>query len=84
VKSVCQSWLGYDATQIDFVRILKGQGFTLSEIGTHAGLNDKSLMLALDPSLVREDQLSDGSKFGGADGVRPRQAQDSEYWVSMR
>ena len=59
----------YDATQIDFVRILKGQGFTLSEIGTHAGLDDTSLMLALDPSLVREDRLSDGSKFGDADGV---------------
>ena len=54
---------------IDFVQILKGQGFTLSEIGTHAGLNDTSLMLALDPSLVREDRLSDGSKFGSADGV---------------
>jgi creatinine amidohydrolase len=59
----------YDATQIDFVQILKGQGFTRSEIGTHAGLNDTSLMLALDPSLVREDQLSNGSKFGSADGV---------------
>jgi creatinine amidohydrolase len=58
----------YDAAQIDFVQILKSQGFTLSEIGTHAGLNDTSLMLALDPSLVREDRLSN-SKFGSADGV---------------
>jgi creatinine amidohydrolase len=61
----------YDAAQIDFVQILKGQGFTLSEIGTHAGLNDTSLMLALDPSLVREDRLSNSnlSKFETADGV---------------
>jgi creatinine amidohydrolase len=59
----------YDAAQIDFVRILKGQGFTLSEIGTHAGLSDTSLMLALDPSLVREDRLANFSKFGSADGV---------------
>ena len=59
----------YDAAQIDFAQILKGQGFTPSEIGTHAGLNDTSLMLALDPSLVREDRLADGSKFGSADGV---------------
>jgi creatinine amidohydrolase len=59
----------YDAAQIDFGQILKGQGFTASEIGTHAGLNDTSLMLALDPSLVREDRLADGSKFGSADGV---------------
>ncbi|HEY5206909.1 MAG TPA: creatininase family protein, partial [Roseiarcus sp.] len=59
----------YDAAQIDFGRILKDQGFTPSEIGTHAGLNDISLMLALDPSLVREDRLSSGPKFGSADGV---------------
>jgi creatinine amidohydrolase len=59
----------YDAAQIDFARILRSQGFTPSEIGTHAGLNDTSLMLALDPSLVREDRLSSGTKFGSADGV---------------
>ncbi|HEY1782015.1 MAG TPA: creatininase family protein [Roseiarcus sp.] len=59
----------YEAAQIDFGRILKDQGFTPSEIGTHAGLNDTSLMLALDPSLVREDRLSGGAKFGASDGV---------------
>jgi creatinine amidohydrolase/Fe(II)-dependent formamide hydrolase-like protein len=59
----------YEAAQTDFARILKDQGFTSSEIGTHAGLSDTSLMLALDPSLVREDRLSNGSKFGSADGV---------------
>jgi creatinine amidohydrolase/Fe(II)-dependent formamide hydrolase-like protein len=59
----------YEAAQIDFTRILKGEGFTPAEIGTHAGLNDTSLMLALDPSLVREDRLSGGAKFGSADGV---------------
>src|SRR6204780_5088049 len=59
----------YDAAQIDFIRILMSLGFTPSEIGTHAGLNDTSLMLPLDPSLVREDRLSKGAKFGSADGV---------------
>jgi creatinine amidohydrolase len=59
----------YDAAQIGFAQILKDHGFTPSEIGTHAGLDDTSLMLALDPSLVREDRLSNGSKFTGADGV---------------
>jgi creatinine amidohydrolase len=59
----------YDAAQADFGQILKGQGFTLAEIGTHAGLNDTSLMLALDPSLGRQDRLSAGSKLGSADGV---------------
>jgi creatinine amidohydrolase len=37
----------YDAAQIGFAQILKDHGFTSSEIGTHAGLNDTSLMLAL-------------------------------------
>ena len=59
----------YEAAQVDFGRILRNQGFTASEIGTHAGLNDTSLMLALDPSLVREDRLSGGSKFGAGEGV---------------
>jgi creatinine amidohydrolase len=59
----------YDAAQSDFARILRAQGFTTAEIGTHAGLNDTSLMLALDPSLVREDRLANGPKLGGADGV---------------
>ncbi|THD42416.1 MAG: creatininase family protein [Bradyrhizobium sp.] len=59
----------YDATQVEFVQILKSQGFSPAEIGSHAGLNDTSLMLALDPKLVREDRLSAGFKFGSADGV---------------
>ena len=59
----------YDAAQIGFTQILKDKGFTLPEIGTHAGLNDTSLMLALDPSLVRQDRLVHGSRFGPGDGV---------------
>jgi creatinine amidohydrolase len=59
----------YEAAQIDFDRILRDQGFTLSEIGTHAGLNDTSLMLALDPSLVRADRLTNAAKLGSAEGV---------------
>ena len=59
----------YDAAQIGFTQILKDKGFTLPEIGTHAGLNDTSLMLALDPSLVRQDRLVHGSRFGPDDGV---------------
>ena len=59
----------YDAAQIGFAQILKDHGFTPSEIGTHAGLNDTSLMLALDPSLVREDRLSDAARLVSAEGV---------------
>ena len=75
----------YDAAQIDFAQILKDQGFAPSEIGTHAGLNDTSLMLALDPSLSarigfpRDPNLGAPTAFMG---IRPRPAQNSEVWAS--
>jgi creatinine amidohydrolase len=59
----------YDVTQTDFVQALKNRGYRDEEIGTHAGLADTSLTLALDPSLVRTDLLQAGTKFGRADGV---------------
>jgi creatinine amidohydrolase/Fe(II)-dependent formamide hydrolase-like protein len=59
----------YEVTQTDFVQALKQQGYRDEEIGTHAGLADTSLTLALDPSLVRSDLLPSGGKFGRADGV---------------
>jgi creatinine amidohydrolase len=59
----------YDATRHEFVETLKGLGFTPAEIGTHAGLDDTSLMLAVDPGLVRMDKLASSSKFNSADGV---------------
>lgn len=59
----------YEATQVEFVQTLKDLGYTPFEIGSHAGLNDTSLMLALDPRLVRADRLSAEPKFGSADGV---------------
>jgi creatinine amidohydrolase/Fe(II)-dependent formamide hydrolase-like protein len=59
----------YDITQTDYVKALEARGYSEEEIGTHAGLADTSLTLALDPSLVRLDQLQAGTKFGRADGV---------------
>lgn len=59
----------YRAAASGFSQILKGRGYSESEIGTHAGLNDTSLMLAVDPSLVRVERLSSGSKAGVAEGV---------------
>jgi creatinine amidohydrolase len=47
----------YTVTQTDYVAALKSRGYTDAEIGTHAGLADTSLMLTLDPSLVRTDAL---------------------------
>jgi creatinine amidohydrolase/Fe(II)-dependent formamide hydrolase-like protein len=62
---------------LDYYRIAQGPyadkllsaGAKHSEIGTHAGLADTSLMLAVDPSLVRKDRLAAAPKFSAADGV---------------
>lgn len=59
----------YRVTQSEYERALKDRGYTAEEIGTHAGLTDTSVMLALDPRMVRTDRLQPGSKLGRADGV---------------
>jgi creatinine amidohydrolase len=60
----------YDATQDGYVADLKRRGYKDAEIGLHAGLADTSLMLAVDPALVRVDQLAAGARAGQAGGVR--------------
>jgi creatinine amidohydrolase/Fe(II)-dependent formamide hydrolase-like protein len=47
----------YRAATADFAQALRKQGFRDEEIGPHAGLADTSLMLALDPALVRRDRM---------------------------
>ena len=59
----------YAVTQGEYGKILRGQGLTAGEIGTHAGLSDTSLMLAVDPRLVRMGKLTATPKPGEADGV---------------
>jgi len=59
----------YRVTQTEYVEALKRRGYRNQEIGTHAGLADTSLMLAVDPSLVRVDRLRSGPAPGRADGV---------------
>ncbi|MBZ9991878.1 creatininase family protein [Mesorhizobium sp. BH1-1-5] len=62
---------------VDYYRLSRGPytdkllaaGAARAEIGTHAGLADTSLMLAVDPSLVRKDRLAGPSKLGAGDGV---------------
>ena len=67
----------YRVTQTDYIRALEKQGYSDAEIGTHAGLADTSLMLAVDPRLVRTERLK--SPVGPADGVHgdPRRASAS-------
>jgi creatinine amidohydrolase/Fe(II)-dependent formamide hydrolase-like protein len=66
----------YRASQTAYVDALKGRGFGADEIGSHAGLADTSLALAIDPALVRRDLLARGVKPGTPDGVQgdPRRA----------
>ena len=59
----------YDASQAPFIQALRSKGFSDAEIGTHAGLADTSMMLAIDKSMVRTDLLAEGAKTAPADGV---------------
>ena len=59
----------YDAAQTAFVADLKQRGFADAEIGTHAGLADTALALAVDPALVRPAQLAAGARGGVRAGV---------------
>jgi len=66
----------YRAAQTAFVQALKSRGYRDEEIGTHAGLADTSLMLAVDPRMVRLDRLRPEAKIGSSEGVSgdPRRA----------
>jgi creatinine amidohydrolase/Fe(II)-dependent formamide hydrolase-like protein len=48
----------YRITQTAYVDALKAHGVSSAELGTHAGLADTSLALAIDPALVREKALA--------------------------
>lgn len=65
----------YRVVESDYPRLLRARGLRDDEIGSHAGLADTALMLALDATLVRSDQLASRS-FERADGVTgdPRRA----------
>jgi creatinine amidohydrolase len=66
----------YRATTTAYVDALKGRGYSADEIGTHAGLADTSLTMALAPGMVRADVLAQGGKPAAANGVYgdPRRA----------
>ena len=48
----------YRAAEADFGAALRARGYGDAEIGTHAGLADTSLALAVDAALVRPDKLA--------------------------
>jgi creatinine amidohydrolase len=55
----------YEVSEHGFASLLESQGYPAGEVGTHAGLADTSLMMALDPSLVRADRLKPGEGDNG-------------------
>ena len=59
----------YQAVSVSYVNTLRSRGFSMAEIGMHAGLADTALTLALDRSLVRTDALAHAAKPTEAEGV---------------
>lgn len=67
----------YEAATAGYTRLLRERGYPDDEIGTHAGLSDTSLQLALAPATVRADLLESDTRFDAASGVyggNPRRA----------
>lgn len=80
VARLNRSWAGtgarafvpaaYYETSVDgFDAMLRRRGYGAREIGTHAGLADTSLLLAVAPEMVRQRALRAATKPGAAEGV---------------
>ena len=71
----------YATSSRGFAELLRARGYAESEIGTHAGLADTSLELALAPQMVRAAQLRDATP--DAEGVSgdPRRASEQLGWL---
>ncbi len=59
----------YDSSSEGFASILRSRGYRDDEIGTHAGLADTALLMAVAPQMVREERMRAAAKPGAADGV---------------
>jgi creatinine amidohydrolase/Fe(II)-dependent formamide hydrolase-like protein len=59
----------YRAAETEYASALKARGHSDAAIGTHAGLADTSLALAVDPALVRTGELTAGRNLDAAHGV---------------
>jgi creatinine amidohydrolase len=59
----------YRAADVEFPRLLRARGYRDDEVGSHAGLADTSLMLAVDPRMVRSDRLRPAPGPQEASGV---------------
>ena len=59
----------YEASQAPYIHWLRSKGYSDAEIGMHAGLSDTSLMMAVDPTMVRPSLFAKGAMGGPAQGV---------------
>lgn len=59
----------YGMSSDGYAQILRQHGVPDNEIGTHAGLADTSLLLAVAPQMVRSDSLRNAPQLGAAEGV---------------
>ncbi len=59
----------YLATQTTYVEALKAKGITDAQVGTHAATADTSLLMAIDPALVRPELFATAAREGRAAGA---------------
>lgn len=58
----------YQAAATDYPQMLRADGLAQAQIGSHAGLADTALALALEPALVRPQHLAEASPQTGVSG----------------
>jgi creatinine amidohydrolase/Fe(II)-dependent formamide hydrolase-like protein len=61
----------YVATQTAYVQALRAKGLSDQQIGTHAGVADTSLTLAVEPGLVRQNHLEGAAAQGSGTAGDP-------------
>ena len=59
----------YQAGQNQYVQALKSKGLSNEQIGTHAGAADTSLLMAVDPAMVKPELFAAAAKAGWAGGT---------------
>jgi len=59
----------YSVAQKPYNDALRARGLSNAQIGTHAGSADTSLMMAIDPSLVRTERFEDAAREGAGAGT---------------
>ncbi len=79
----------YKVTQTGYVQALRAKGLSDAQIGSHAGAADTSLLMAVDPSMVRADRLdgaqspANGPANGTAGDPRPSTAALGQLGVDL-